>query len=333
MKHAGIGPIAVHLPVKVETNDDLKAMNPKWDLDLIASKTGIKSRHIAADDECSSDLGYEAARKLIDENDIDPNSIDFLLFCTQTPDYALPTTACLLQHRLGLGTHCGALDFNLGCSGYVYGLSLADGLIRSGAVKRVLFITAETYTKMITTNDRSLRTIFGDGATATLVEAVNDQSMWGFKFGTDGTGADTLIAHCGGFRKDETTIPPRHRKRWGSDLYMDGPALINFTVSSVPDLVKQVLSSAQMSQDQIEYYLFHQATLKMIDQLRQRMEIGEEKMPIQIEEIGNTVSCTLPILISQLRAAEKLHKRDKHIMVGFGVGWSWAGCVWQDILG
>ena len=157
--------------------------------------------------------------------------------------------------------------------------------------------------------------------------------MWGFKFGTDGTGADTLIAHCGGFRKDETTIPPRHRKRWGSDLYMDGPALINFTVSSVPDLVDSVLGSAQMSKEQIELYLFHQATLKMIDQLRQRMEIAEEKMPIQIEEIGNTVSCTLPILISQLRDANRLNKRDKHMMVGFGVGWSWAGCVWQDILG
>ena len=332
MKHAGIGPIAVHLPAKIETNDDLKAMNPKWDVDLIASKTGIHQRHIVADDECSSDLGYAAAKKLMEENDIDPASIDFLLFCTQTPDYALPTSACLLQNRLGLGTHCGALDFNLGCSGYVYGLSLADGLIRSGAVKRVLFITAETYTKLIATDDRSLRTIFGDAGTATLIEANDEPSLWGFKFGTDGTGADTLIAHCGGFRKDETVIPPRKRKRWKSDLYMDGPALINFTVGAIPDLVDQILTSAQMSKEQVDYYLFHQATFKMLEQLRQRLDVPAERMPIQIEEIGNTVSCTLPILIKQLRDSGDLNRRNKHVMVGFGVGWSWAGCVWQDML-
>ena len=332
MKHAGIGPISVYLPSNIETNEDLKAENPGWDMDLISSKTGIHQRHIADKEQCSSDLGFAAGKKLLEEYEIAPESIDFLLFCTQTPDYALPTTACLLQHRLGLATGCGALDFNLGCSGYVYGLSLADGLIRSGAVKRILFITAETYSKMIAPDDRSLRTIFGDGATATLIEAVDEPSMWGFQFGTDGTGADTLIAHCGGFREDHELIKPRHRKRWDSDLYMDGPSLINFTVGKIPDLVTNVLESAQTTREQIDYYLFHQATFKMLDQLRQRLEIEPEKMPVKIEQIGNTVSCTLPILIDQLRSEKMLEKRAKHLLVGFGVGWSWAGCVWQDLL-
>ncbi len=153
-KYAAIGPIAVYLPEKIETNADLVADNPKWDMDLIASKTGVYNRHVAAPNECSSDMGVKAAEKLFAEFDIDPSTIDFLFFCTQTPDYPLPTTACLIQDRLGLPTHCGALDFNLGCSGYVYGLSLCDGLIRSGAAKRILFITAETYTKLIDKQDR-----------------------------------------------------------------------------------------------------------------------------------------------------------------------------------
>ena len=177
MKYAAVGPIALHFPEHIETNAHLQANNPRWDMDLIASKTGINQRHIAGPDECSSDLGVAAAEKLFEQFDIDRSSIDFLLFCTQTPDYPLPTTACLIQDRLGLPTHCGALDFNLGCSGYVYGLSLCDGLIRSGAAKRILFITAETYTKLIDEQDRSLRTIFGDGAAATLIESHDQPSL------------------------------------------------------------------------------------------------------------------------------------------------------------
>ena len=164
MKFASVGPVAIYLPEKVENNDYLAAEHPKWDMELIYAKTGVRERHIARPDECASDLGFQAATKLFTQHNIDRSSIDFLLLCTQTPDYVLPTTACLLQDRLGLPTSIGALDFNLGCSGFVYGLSLADGLIRSGAARRVLLITAETYSKYIDPTDRSLRTIFGDGA-------------------------------------------------------------------------------------------------------------------------------------------------------------------------
>ncbi|MEO2021933.1 MAG: ketoacyl-ACP synthase III, partial [Pirellulaceae bacterium] len=206
MSFGAIGPISVHLPDRVETNDDLQQEFPSWNLDLIYSKTGIRARHIAAPDECASDLGVQAARKLFAEYEIDPESIDFLLFCTQTPDYPLPTTACLMQDRLGLRTSSGALDFNLGCSGYVYGLSLADGLIRSGAARRILLITAETYSKYIHETDRSLRTIFGDGAAATLVESAEEPSLLGFRFGTDGSGANTLTLTQSGIRSPETAI-------------------------------------------------------------------------------------------------------------------------------
>ena len=299
-------------------------------MDLIASKTGIKQRHIAAPDECSSDLGVASAEKLFEEFDIDRSSIDFLLFCTQTPDYPLPTTACLIQDRLGLPTHCGALDFNLGCSGYVYGLSICDGLIRSGAAKRILFITAETYTKLIDENDRSLRTIFGDGAAATLIESHDQPSLSGFKFGTDGKGANTLLATQNGFRK-EPVVAPRHRRRWKSDLYMDGPALINFTVGAIPGLIDDVLAAADTKKEDIGFYLLHQATFKMLNQLQQTLEVAEEKVPILLEDFGNTVSSTLPILIKQMRDRGDMTPEMKNLLVGFGVGWSWAGCVWQDL--
>ncbi len=331
MKYAAVGPIAVHLPEQVETNADLVVDNPKWDMDLIASKTGIYQRHIAAPNECSSDLGVKAAEKLFAEFDIDPASIDFLLFCTQTPDYPLPTTACLMQDRLGLPTNAGALDFNLGCSGYVYGLSICDGLIRSGAAKRILFVTAETYTKLIHKQDRSLRTIFGDGAAASLIEAHDVPSLWGFKFGTDGKGANTLLATKNGFRCEEDSVEPRHRKRWKSDLYMDGPALINFTVGAIPDLLKEILPLAEMTMDDVGFFLFHQATYKMLSQLQQVLGVDEDKVPILLQNFGNTVSSTLPILINQMRERGDMPPEMRNLLVGFGVGWSWAGCVWQDV--
>ena len=233
MPYAQIGPIAVQLPEKIETNQQLQREFPKWDLALIEEKTGIRQRHIAAEGETSSDLAVQAAEKLLNEHSIDRESIDFLLFCTQTPDYPLPTTSCLIQDRLGLPTGCGALDFNLGCSGFVYGLAVADGLIQSGVARNVLFLTAETYSKYIDSDDRSLRTIFGDAGAATLLTASEQRSMWGFEFGSDGSGADMLLVGDGGARPTEDAIRPRHRKRWSSRLYMDGPSLRPWLASAI----------------------------------------------------------------------------------------------------
>ncbi len=326
-----IGPIAVYLPAHVETNDDLQREMPQWDLELIAEKTGVFRRHIAAPDECSSDLGVAAAQRLFDEHQIDPRSIDFLLFCTQTPDYPLPTTACLMQERLGLRTDVGAMDFNLGCSGFVYGLSLADGLIRSGSVKRCLLVTAETYSKFIHPTDRSLRTIFGDAGVATLIEASPECSLKAFVYGTDGRGADTLLVTCGGHRKEPNVHRPRGRKRWPSDLYMDGPSLMSFTVAEIPGLIDRVLQLAGWSKEEVDLFLMHQATDKLLRQLQFVLGLDDRRMPIRMRDYGNTVSSTIPILIDLMRAEGRLAPHAKAVMIGFGVGWSWAGCTWQDI--
>jgi 3-oxoacyl-[acyl-carrier-protein] synthase III len=327
--YAELGPIAVHLPARVETNVELRATYPRWDLDLIAEKTGIQQRHIAAPNETASDLAVAAAEKLFAENDIDRSTIDFILLCTQTPDYPLPTTSCLIQDRLGLPTRCGALDFNLGCSGYVYGLALADGLIQSRAAKRILLLTAETYTKYIDPDDRSLRTIFGDAGAATLVQASESVSLRGFQFGSDGSGGDMLLVSDGGARCPEDAVQPRHRKRWNSRLYMDGPSLINFTVEAIPRLVSEILENHGLSDADVGQYLMHQATWKMLDQLRERMGVCEERLPIDLADIGNTVSCTLPILIDRLRRKGQLVQDKTNVLVGFGVGLSWAGCLWN----
>tara|TARA_B100000809_G_C15126508_1_gene526468 strand:- start:1910 stop:2917 length:1008 start_codon:yes stop_codon:yes gene_type:complete len=330
VKYASIGPIEVHLPERIESNEQLQQEYPDWHMELIYSKTGIAKRHIAAAGECASDLGIVAAQRLFERHDIDPQSIDFLLFCTQSPDYPLPTTACIMQDRLGLPTSTGALDFNLGCSGFVYGLALADGLIRSSAVKRILLVTAETYSKYIHPTDRSLRTIFGDGAAATLLEATDEPTLDAFRFGTDGSGVDTLIVSRGGARQPEDSHKPRHRQRWPSALYMDGPTLINFTVARVPKLIDEVLALANLQRKDIDLFLMHQATRKMLTQLQTVMEIDEQQMPILLKNCGNTVSSTIPLLIHHLRQQGTLQSNMQNMLIGFGVGWSWAGCVWRE---
>jgi len=327
---AELGPIAIHFPERCETNSDLLVAHPEWNLQEIEEKTGIRSRYIAAADETASDLAVHAAEKLFAEQAVDRSTIDFVLLCTQTPDYPLPTTACLLQQRLGLRVSCGALDFNLGCSGFVYGLALADGLIQSGAAKRILLLTAETYTKYIDADDRSLRTIFGDAAAATLIQASDERSLTAFQFGTDGSGGDTLLVGDGGARCADQALKPRNRKRWKSRLYMDGPSLMSFTVVAVPKLIDEILELAKLTTADIDVYLLHQATSKMLELLRTRLELDDRQLPIRLEHCGNTVSSTLPILINDLRSEGKLKPDANNILIGFGVGWSWAGCVWRD---
>jgi 3-oxoacyl-[acyl-carrier-protein] synthase-3 len=330
VKYAAIGPIAIHLPERVETNDELSKLFPRWDLDLIYSKTGIQERHIAAPGETASDLGVAAAEKLFSQYNIDRTTIDFLLFCTQTPDYPLPTTACLMQHRLGLPTSVGALDFNLGCSGFVYGLSLADGLIRSGAAGRVLLITAETYSKYIDAEDRSLRTIFGDAAAATLIEPSEMQSISAFRFGTDGSAGDALIVNSGGARPAEDAMQPRTRMRWNSKLYMDGPGLIRITLDTIPPMIDRILAEGQATDADIDLYVVHQATHKLLSELRNEMQLDEARMPTMLRQYGNTVSSTVPILVNELRESRRLRPGSRCLLAGFGVGFSWAGCLWTE---
>jgi 3-oxoacyl-[acyl-carrier-protein] synthase-3 len=329
-KFARIGPIAFHLPETVEDNDLLHSLFPKWDMKLIYKKTGIWKRHIAAPGETAADLAVASAEKLFREHNIDRDSIDFVLLCTQSPDYPLPTTACLLQDRLRLPMSVGAMDFNLGCSGFVYGLSIAEGLIRSDQARRILLLTSETYSKYIHPTDRSLRTIFGDGAAATLIEVGDEPSLGGFVFGTDGRGADTLMVAEGGARRADDALKPRKRKRWPSALTMDGPEIAKFALEVLPPMIDRVLENARWTRDDVELYLMHQATFFLLDHLRTRLELTEAQMPLALNDYGNTVCSTLPILMHDLRADGRLRPGVQTLLIGFGVGLSWAGCTWTE---
>lgn len=337
---ARINSIEYYLPEKVISSAHLAQEFPDWPVEKIEAKTGIRERHVARQDECSSDLGFEAARKLFESGACRPDQIDFVLFCTQTPDYLLPTTACLLQHRLGVPTSAGALDFNLGCSGFVYGLSLAQGLIETEQARRVLLITAETYSKLIHPRDRSVRTIFGDAGAATLIEGVesNESFLGPFVFGTDGGGAKNLMVPAGGMRcprsaESAVAIEDRSGNRRSRDnLHMDGAKIFEFTLKTVPLCVSRLLEKSGVGIEAIDRFIFHQANEFMLEHLRQKLALAPQRFSLALRDCGNTVSASIPIAMKNDRDAGKLGANATAMLVGFGVGYSWAGTLarWPD---
>jgi len=322
--------IEYYLPEQTELNNSE---------DKLTAKIGINQRHIAKKDEFASDLGIAAAEKLFEKNDITRKEIDFLLYCTQSSDYYLPTTACILQDKLELSTSIGALDINLGCSGYIYGLSLAKALIENGQAKNVLFITADTYSKFINDQDRSVRPLFGDGATATLLsEGSSVYGLQSFVFGTDGSGMNNLIVPAGGLRNPISEINLQEETdsfgniRSNSNLYMNGPEVFNFTLREVPGAIKKLMEKEGNSIESYDFFIFHQANQYMLDYLRKKLKIESDKFSIQFSDCGNTVSSTIPIALKRELLNGKIKKGDRIMMVGFGVGYSWAATsiVWHE---
>lgn len=324
--------ISYYLPEKVLTNDALAELYPGWTSEKILSKTGVAERHVAGDGETAVDLAECAARKLFAERGVDPAEIDFVLLCTQSPDYKLPSSACILQDRLGIPTGAGALDFNLGCSGFVYGLSLAKGLFVGGMAKKVLLLTAETYSKYIHPMDKSVRTIFGDGAAATLVDESAANAIGAFAFGTDGSGADKLMVKTGGARQPfvhnaEEITDASGNRRTVNTVFMAGPDIFNFTLDVVPKTMDEVCAKNCLTREDIDLFVFHQANKFMLDTIRKVNSIPRTKFYVDLEDTGNTVSSTIPIAL--VRAQEKgvLKSGMKVMVMGFGVGLSWVATI------
>ena len=327
--------IEYSLPDNMLTNDMLAHDFPDWSVDKISSKTGINIRHVVSEDQTASDIGAQAANKLFDAGLSQPEEIDYLLYCTQSPDYFLPTTACILQDKLGIPKNAGALDFNLGCSGYVYGLGLAKGLIETEQAQNVLLITAETYSKFINPGDKSVRTLFGDAAAATIVkgEDIEQTQIGPFVYGTDGSGAKNLIVPCGGLRNpsnSKTSIVKKDKDgnlRSEENLYMNGSEVFAFTLRSVPKAVNDLLEKTSRNLDDIDLFVFHQANQFMLNQLRKKVKIPEDKFVCEFEDVGNTVSSTIPIALKKAEAKGKLKKGMDVMLVGFGVGYSWGATL------
>ena len=330
--NASIRAISVYLPEKILDNEELVRQFGTWTKEKIYSKTGIAKRHVV-DGELVSDLAVAVGKKFFSEHGISPDEIDFLLLCTEFPDYFLPATACVVQDRLGLKKSAGALDYSLGCSGYIYGLALAKGLIFGGVARKVLLITADTVSRAIHPMDKSTRTIFGDAAAATLLEASDRAGVGEFSLGTDGSGMDKLIIPAGAWAcpsspetRTETT------NRWGNvrspeHLYMNGPEVLNFTLAVAPPCFEEILRKNALSLSDVSRVVLHQASRTLLEKVRDALAIPEEKFVIDIEDYGNTVSSTIPIVLRDLETSGHLRQGDKVLIMGFGVGLSWGGSV------
>ena len=337
MKTAILG-IEYALPERVETNDDLQQANPDWRMKDLYEKSGIWSRHIAAEGETASDLGYQAAAALLARNLVPLEEGEYLIYCSQSPDYFLPSSACVLQKRLNLGMHVGAFDYNLGCSGFVYGLQIANALIISGSARNVLLITADTYTKYIHPLDRTVRTLFGDGGAATLVgNAKGAGSIGRFLVGTDGGGECNLIVATGGLRTPRSAETGREVTdnagctRARDNLFMDGPAIFSFALSTVPRAVAGHLEKSNLSVGEVDMFVYHQANKYMLDNLAKKSGIPAAKMLLDVHDQGNTVSASIPIALQRAVSAGRIQSGQRLILVGFGVGYSWGVCdlVWD----
>lgn len=313
--------IEYYLPEQIIRNDDLAKEFPEWEAEKIEEKVGIRSRHVALKEETALDLGYRAGEKLLSQ--IDRSTVDFLIFCTQSPDYFLPTSACILQDKLKLNKNIGAFDFNLGCSGYVYGLGISKGLITSNIAQRILLITSETYSKHIHHSDKGSRSIFGDGASATLIEKSEEAGIHEFVFGTDGSGMNNLIVKRGGMRFEQTD----NYNNPDNCLYMNGPEIFNFTLDVIPDLVKKTLELNKIRTEEIDYFIFHQANKFMLDYLRKKLKIDPAIFYNNLLTTGNTVSSTIPIAIKDCLDNNLIKRTDKIMIAGFGVGYSWGATI------
>ena len=323
--------ISYYLPEKVVTNEELLQEFPEWSIDKVAKKVGVNSRHLAGVSETAGDMAEKAARKLFAEYGVSPEEVDFVLLCTQSPDYFLPSTACILQNRLGIPTSAGALDYNLGCSGCVYGMAIAKGLIAGGIAKNVLLLTAETYNKYLHPSDKSNRSIFGDGAAACLISTEGMAEIGEFSLGTDGSGAEKLIVRTGAARYSKPTgkseVDDEGHTRYDDYLYMDGGGIFNFTLDAVPVMMKDILAKNSLANDGVDYYVFHQANKFMLNTIRKVCVLPKDKFYVNLEETGNTVSSTVMIAIKQCLDAGTIHKGMKVMVSGFGVGLSWGGTI------
>ena len=327
-KKAYIKDIAYYLPDTILTNEQIAREFPEWSAEKVASKVGITERHIAAADETATDMAYQAAERLFDQG-VDRECIDFVLLCTQSPDYFLPSSACILQDRLGLSKNCGAFDFNLGCSGYEYGLAVAKGLIVAGIAHNILLLTSETYTKYLHAQDKGNRTIFGDGASATWVSTEGFAEIGEVVVGTDGSGAENLIVRSLGAKNKALMNDAQSDEDGnlvsGDHLYMHGGNVFNFTADVVPDMVEKLLKKSGLQQDDVNLWVFHQANKYMINYLRKLLDIDKDKFYIFMEKVGNTVSSTIPIALCEARKENRLH--GNILLAGFGVGLSWGGVM------
>jgi 3-oxoacyl-[acyl-carrier-protein] synthase-3 len=319
------------LPARRVTNAMLAELHPAWQMEQVALRTGVQERAWCNENETALDLAEVACRRVLTRMNWTASEIDAVLFCTQSPDYVMPPNACLLQARLGLPKSTAALDFPLACSGFVYGLYLAKALIESSAARRVLLVTAETYSKWMHPDDRGPMTLFGDGAAATLI-AGGRSGIGALAMGTDGGGASTFMIPAGGARQPasaQTKQPltdPSGNVRTAENLYMNGGAVLDFVKTEIPGFVQVLLGKAGLTMAMIDLVILHQASQVTLDHLYRALHIPQGKRFSNIAQVGNTVSASIPMAVRDAELQGILKPGAQLLLVGFGVGLSWGGC-------
>lgn len=319
--------IEYELPERVLTNDDLSRENPSWDMSKVAMRTGVSSRRIAAEGETSFDLAARACDRLFARED--RSSIDAILFCTQTPDYVMPSNAFLLHRHLGLGHGVLAFDYNLACSGFTYGLAIAHGLVAGGLATRVLLVTADTYSKLIHPGDRSARALFGDAAAATLIaRSPSTEGLIDFELATAGEHFDRFWIPAGGFRAPLSIESSRSEEdasgnvRTPNNIHMDGMGVWSFINSFVPNQIAKLLDRHNRRPEDVDLYLLHQASRMTLDSVARLLRLSPDQLFSNLDGIGNTVSASLPVLLADARRAGRLPPGSLVVLSGFGVGLS-----------
>ena len=331
-----INNIEYYLPNAVVTNSQLKEENPSWDMDRVLKRTGVKKRHIASDDETALDLSFKACEKLFSNEKINKNKVDGIIFCTQSEDYIMPPNSCLLHKMLDLQDDVFAFDFNLACSGFIYGIAMAQGLIKTNIANNIILVNADTYSKYINKKDRSTRVLFGDGAAVThIVKSITKYGVLDIQCSTSGKGYDKFIIPAGGCRipKSELTniskIDNNNNIRNLENIHMDGLGVLKFVTDKVPQQIHQILERNSMTLDDIDIFIFHQASKLAIDTLTRLLDIRPEKVFTNFQDTGNTVSASIPIALKDALNNNIIKKNDKILLCGFGVGLSWGTAIIQ----
>lgn len=324
--------IEYYLPKQIIANEDLKKRFKNWDSVKAEKNIGVKQRCVVSADETSLDLAIKASNKALKE--YDKNKIDMIIFCTQSPDYYLPSGACIIQHRLGLRKNIGAFDITLGCSGYVYGLALAKSFIITGIASHVLLITADVITKLIDSKDIANISLFGDASTTTIIERSNINGIGEFSVGTDGSGYQNLIMRYGGMKHHDKYVSNNKNKninknQTSNSFFMDGPEIFNFTIDVIPPLINDILMKNNKTMNDIKYFILHQANQFILNYLRKKLEIPKEKFYTNMLNTGNTSSSSIPLAIRDCLDNQVISEGDIILIAGFGVGYSWAGTVIQ----
>lgn len=315
--------IEYYLPETTVDCFELDKTKPHWHVQNSLPKTGVRFLHHAAKDETTLQMAYKAASKALEKISDEAAMPDTLILCTQTPDHLLPHMSACLQHELGLPSSTKCFDISLGCSGYCYGLSIAYGYMAAGISKKTLFVTVDNYSKIIDPENKTSYIIFSDGAAASILEKPAQAPI--FQFGTDGSRCKSIICNNSGI--GIMTDRDENRPVKNPDFQMDGYNVFQFTVKTIPPEIKQLAENAGTSMDGIDLFLFHQASRKVLETIGKKLNIPEEKLIIDMHDVGNTTSSTIPIAIKRAEENGRLKRGDKIMLFGFGIGLSWSGTV------